>query len=259
MNAQFFGKGHGRRKQRGDNECPTDPVRSHSWDEDDWRAKPGRPIGDRSAGYFWAFKTALVDTLNHELDRQREDGHGDDPKLQLTCVRVLERALTALDRTTGDFFISYAEIASRAKVGRTTAIRAIHKLEKLGFLAHVRRSRLKEGMEGQPGAPRAQAPNAYYFDCQARMSAELWKAFYKRLRTNLEKVVTAAKRRAALILQSFNSKAMPAPRPSDPTPLQMGLLAAMKAMIAKNTAEGQPPSAEEIAAMKASIGLSASP
>jgi hypothetical protein len=205
----------GRRKQRGDEHFPTDPVRAHSWDVDDHRAKPGRPIGDRTAAYFWAWKDALLRTLKHELRRQADEGHGDDVKLHWTAPRVLEAALQFCDRRTGDFFVSYQAIASQAKVHPNTAKNAIRALEDWGFLAHVRRSRQREGSEGVAGPQREQAPNAYYFDCEARMPTELWQLLYKTLKANLTRATAAAKRHAGLIRQTFNGKAMPAPRPSD--------------------------------------------
>jgi DNA-binding Lrp family transcriptional regulator len=212
---KLFRGGTGRRKQRGDAEHPTDPVRSYSWDENDRRASPGRPIGDGSSGFFWAFKDALLQAARHEFARQRDEGVGDDPKVQRSYVDVLAAALKFLDKKTGDFFVSYEKIAETAHCSRSTAIKAIRALEDLGIIAHVRRSRDKEATEGVPGPQKEQAPNGYYFDCERRMAVTLWEFFKKTLNANLGRVASAAKRRADYIRAIFNEKAQPAPRPSD--------------------------------------------
>lgn len=234
----FGGRGAGRRKSRNDESAPTDPVRAHSWHESDPRANPGRPIGDRTGGYFWAFTDALRRTLEAELDEQYKNRPA-RARYRRNCIDVLMGALKFCDRATGDFFVSYKEIAAKAKVGRSTAINVIRDIERLGFLAHVRRSRDKEGAEGQAGPQLEQAPNGYYFDCQARMPADLWKLFYKTLLTNLQRIDTAAKRRAALIYKTFNSKAPRAPRPSDKSDLMLAVESLGAGLAPKWAAEGE--------------------
>jgi hypothetical protein len=202
----------GRRKSPTSSDFPTDPVRSHSWDVDDPRAKPGQRIGDGTPEYGWAFTDALVHAARDLVRTHREEDYAGPHRMQRSYVDVLRAVLKFLDYKTGELAVPYTVIAIRALVGPSTAKNAIAALEHWGVINHVRRSVKVDGVEGLARAPRAQAPNAYYFDCRRQMSAELWQRFWSRVVFNLKRAGAAVARRAVLVKHIFNEKAKQAPR-----------------------------------------------
>lgn len=202
----------GRRKTRGDEECPTDPVRSYSYDIDDHRANPGKPIGDGSPGQGWAFKQALISTLKDLCTMHKTEGYEGPHKVQPSFLRSFERILDFLDHKTGDFFVSYQRIANDTGQSRSNVITMVECVEHWGFMDHVRRSEKVEDADGQPGPRRKQACNGYLFNCERRMEKPLWAIFWRRLMSNLKRLQGAAVRAAAFLKRSFNTVAQPAPR-----------------------------------------------
>lgn len=210
---QIFGGTYGQRKSKTNPDAPTDPVRAHSYDVDDARAKPHRAIGDGSGNNKWAFANAHLGALEDLFNRQRDEGYRGQFRIQPSYLKVYKIALDEyLFAKSGEFIFSYKALAglSRLKVG--TVKRCMRALEFFGFCCHVRRSRKVEEREGMPGWSRATAPNAYYFDCKARMPKEIWKSFWSKLMANLKRVAKIAARAAHAITQCFNSTARSAPR-----------------------------------------------
>ena len=119
MSAAAIGAVLGRRKSRSNPDFPTDPVRSHSHDVNDPRAQPGKPIGDGSAGYGWAFTDGLK-TAALELYREyyTSDYAGPYP-MQRSYLDVLEAVLGFLTYSTGELCAAYEAIAARAVVSPT--------------------------------------------------------------------------------------------------------------------------------------------
>lgn len=212
MSAVAIGALFGRRKSRFNPECPTDPVRAHSYDVDDSRANPQRRIGDGSASFAWAFKEALVNAaIVLQAEHAKPDWTGDHP-IYRTYIDVFRAVLHYLDHATGRLTVSYQRIAEKALVHESTAKRAIAALEFWGLLAHVRRSMKVEAAKGEAGPRRKQATNSYFFDCRRKMSARLWDKFWSRVVFNLKRAGAAAARRAVLLKHTFNEVARPAPR-----------------------------------------------
>ncbi|MEE2917012.1 MAG: hypothetical protein VYB32_08080, partial [Pseudomonadota bacterium] len=123
-------------------------------------------------------------------------------------------------------------------------------LEHWGFLCHVRRSRKVDERDGEPGWERVTAPNAYYFDCEARMPKAIWHDFWKALVSNLKRVAKIAARAASVIKAAFNSAAKPAPRAQN-TELRM-LLDRMADGIDRRDQALSPPATASVAASAAS-------
>lgn len=220
--AQVLG-GYGQRKAKGNPHAPTDPVRSHSHDVNDAKAKPGRRIGDGSPQHQWALRKALVSTLTDLRERQLKEKYKGEFPIQANDAQILNRMLGKyLFGKNGDFFPSYKTIAESTGLSEKTIKRAVAAFEYHGFLCHVRRSRKVEANEGQPGPQRETAPNAYYFDCKARMASDLWRSLRGALISYLKRLGKAATRAAGVIQQAFNSTARPAPRCKD-TELRMTL------------------------------------
>jgi hypothetical protein len=212
VSAAAIGAVLGRRKSRSNPDYPTDPVRAHSHDVNDPKAQPGRPIGDGSAGWGWAFTEGLQNAaLGLYRQHYASDYAGPHP-MQRSYLDVLEAVLGFLTYRTGELYASYEAIAERAVVSPSCAKRAIAALEHWGFLNHVRRSQKIDGADGTAGPQREQAPNAYFFDCRRRMGSDLWGKFWSRVVFNLKKVGTAAARRAAILKHTFNEVARQAPR-----------------------------------------------
>ncbi len=212
MSAAAIGAVLGRRKSRSNPDFPSDPVRAHSWDVNDPRARPGRRIGDGSAGFGWAFTEALKNRAQALYQEHYSTDYAGEHPMQRTYVDVLEAVLGFLTYATGELNAAYTAIAERAVVSPSVAKRAIAALEHWGFLGHVRRSEKVEGAERTSAPQRKQAPNAYFFDCRRRMSAKLWGAFWSRVIFNLKKVGNGAARRAAVLNGAFNESAKQAPR-----------------------------------------------
>jgi hypothetical protein len=202
----------GRRKSRTSADNPTDPVRAHSWDVDDPRAKPGQRIGDGTPQFGWAFTEALQHAARDLVREHQEQDYAGPHRMQRSYVDVLRAVLKFLDYRTGELTVPYTAIALRALVKPSTAKRAIAALEHWGLINHVRRSVAVDGVEGLARAPRAQAPNAYYFDCRRQMAAELWQRFWSRVVFNLKRAGAASARRAVLLKHTFNEVAKQAPR-----------------------------------------------
>lgn len=202
----------GSRKQKGDADNPTDPVRAYSWDVEDQRAKPNRPIGDGSPGQGWAFRNALLEAFKDLHFKHETEGYDGPHKVQATFLLAFEKLLQGLDHKTGELFDSYDCIAGKSGKGRGTAIRMVECAEYHGFLCHVRRSRKVDGAEGQARPQRAQASNAYFFDCERRMKPERFAVFWRKLMANLKRLSGAAVRAAHFLKRAFNSVAQPAPR-----------------------------------------------
>jgi hypothetical protein len=202
----------GRRKSKGDAGNPTDPVRAYSWDVNDDRGRPGRPIGDGSPQQGWAFKNALVETFRQLCTKHKVERYDGPHKVQDTFLRSFERALAFLDYKTGDFFFSYQRLAEETGQSRSNVIQMVECAEHWGLLCHVRRSEKVDGALGQAGPQRKQAANAYYFDCERRMPKDLWAVLWRKLVANLKRLQGAATRAAAFLKRAFNGVAQPAPR-----------------------------------------------
>jgi hypothetical protein len=205
----------GKRKAPRDPSHPTDPVRAHSWDVDDAKAKPGQRIGDGSREQGWAFSEALRATAKDIYSEHRKTDYEGRFRMHRTYLVVLDALLQLLDFKSGELVPSYAAIAERSETSVNTAKRAIAAFEFWGLLSHVRRSRRIEDAEGQAAPQRAQTSNAYYFDCRRKMTSRTWTRFWSRLLFNLKKVGALVARRAAVFAGTFNEVAKPAPRPSD--------------------------------------------
>ena len=216
MSAASFGsianKLAGRRKSKGDAEFPTDDVRAYSWDVDDHRGKPGRPIGDGSPQQGWAFKNALVETFRDLCTRHRIERYDGPHKVQDTFLRAFEKMFAFLDFKTGDFFVSYQRIADETGLSRSNVITMVECAEHWGLLCHVRRSEKVDANEGQAGPRRKQACNGYFFNCEQRMPKDLWAVFWRKLMANLKRLQGAAARAGAFLKRAFNGVAQPAPR-----------------------------------------------
>lgn len=202
----------GGRKRKHDPDNPTDRVRSYSWDVDDHRAKPHRAIGDGSAGQGWAFRNALLEAFKNLHFEQEAQNYGGPHKIQPTFLLAFEKLLVGLDHRTGELFDSYDCIAAKCGKSRTTVIRMVECAEYHGFLCHVRRSRKIDGAEKQAGPQREQASNAYFFDCERRMTRDVFAVFWRKLMANLKRLTGAAARAAHFLKRAFNSVAQPAPR-----------------------------------------------
>jgi hypothetical protein len=202
----------GRRKSKLNPDFPTDPVRAHSYDVNDSRAKPGQRIGDGSAGYGWAFTEALINAAREIVREHRRDGYEGPHLMQRSYVNVLEAVLSFLTYSNGELNVPYSVIAEKAVVSIRLAKTAVAALEHWGLINHVRRSEKAEGAEGKPIPQRKQASNSYYFDCRRRMASELWQKFWSRVVFNLKRVGAAAARRAVLLKHTFNEVAKQAPR-----------------------------------------------
>lgn len=202
----------GRRKSKGDPDFPTDKVRSYSYDVNDPRAKPGRRIGDGSAGHGWALTNALLETFKLLYKKHRDEGYAGPHKVSATYLLALEKLLVFLNYGNGDFFVSYKTIAEKAGCSEETVMDMVECAEHWGLLCHVRRSEKIEGAEGQAGPQRKQACNGYFLDCKQRMPKEVYGIFWAKLMANLKKITSLAARAAAMIKGAFNSVAQPAPR-----------------------------------------------
>jgi hypothetical protein len=216
VTAHAFGEivaGYGQRKSNANPDAPTDPVRAHSIDVDDPRAKPGRPIGDGSPRQGWAFKKAQLAAARWLYESQRDEDYAGDFRMQAKFLLIFEKIMQEfLFTASGEFVVSYRKMAEVCRESESTVKRAILVLEYHGFLFHVRRSRRVPDAEGQAAPQRAQAPNAYGFDCEARMSKPVWRVFWSNLMANLKRVEKIAARAAHVIKQGFNRIARPAPR-----------------------------------------------
>lgn len=231
---------YGKRKGRGDESAPTDPVRASSFDIEDPRAKPGRTIGDGTPAQAWAFKKAQLAAARWLYEKQRDEDYVGEFKMQAKFLLIFERMMNKfLFPKNGDFSASYAMIAEECRESESTVKRAILVLEFHGFLFHVRRSMKIEGAEGSPGPQRKQAPNAYGFDCASKMAKPLWKVFWENLIAHLKRVDKIAARAAHGIKQCFNSALKPAPRATN-TELRMALARYSDAL---DRRDGPPPGA----------------
>jgi len=227
---QVLGGGYGQRKSRDNSAAPTDPVRAYSYDVDSAKANPHRPIGDGTPKQKWAFTKALEGTLEELFTSQRDEGYRGPFRIQPSYLHVWKTALDRfLNPRTGEFIFSAQALADASRLRIGTVKRCILALEAHGLLCHVRRSRAVAEREGMPGWQRETAPNAYYFDCKARMPRPVWEAFWKRLMANLKKIEKIAARAAHAIAGCFNSVARPSPREPN-TELQL-LLARVQAGI----------------------------
>lgn len=202
----------GRRKSKGDAELPTDQVRAYSWDVDDHRGKPGRPIGDGSPQQYWAFKNALIETFRDLCTKHKVERYEGPHKVQDTFLRAFERMLAFLDGKSGDFYVSYQRLSAETGQSRSNVIAMVECAEHWGLLCHVRRSEKIDGATGQARPQRKQACNAYFFDCERRMPKELWIVLWRKLMANLKRLQGAATRAAAFLKRAFNGVAQPAPR-----------------------------------------------
>lgn len=205
--------GYGERKQRGSDTAPTDPVRAHSYDIDDARAKPGSRIGDGGKRQCGAFKAALVGTLSDQYEQQRRDRYDGPFPIQARHILIFRKMLDKfLFGANGDFFASAAAIADATTESEATVKRCLLTLEAHGYLCHVRRSERIAGAEGQAGPQRKQACNGFFFDCERRMAPATFKMFWRRLVGALKLFEKMAHRAAAVIKRCFNGDAKPAPR-----------------------------------------------
>jgi hypothetical protein len=202
----------GRRKHRADADHPTDPVRKFSYDVDDARAQPWRRIGIGTLPYGKAFISALNRTLRWLQAKQYAEGYTGPMRVQRSHRDVLKALLGKLDFATGRLDPAWATIANDALCGRSTVDRALETLHELGFISPIRRTQRTQEAEGRRGPQRKQTPNAFYFDCQARMEpevfAQFWFTFLAELRAGGKWLLS----RARAILNTFNSEAQPSPR-----------------------------------------------
>jgi len=202
----------GRRKSKGDAENPTDPVRAYSWDVDDARAKPGKAIGDGSSGHYWAFTQALIAAFAELYTQHRLQGYEGPHKVQASYLPAFGALLGFLDGRTGDCFPAQETVGNKVGQTRSQVVRMIECAEYHGFLCHVRRSRKVEGAAGQARPQRAQASCAYFFDCERRMTREVFGVFWRKLMSNLKRLQGAGKRAAHFLKRAFNTVAQSAPR-----------------------------------------------
>lgn len=216
MSAVSFGalanKFAGRRKSKGDAENPTDPVRAYSFDVEDARSKPGKPIGNGSGGHYWAFKQAICGSFAELYAQHRIEKYEGPHKVQASYLPAFETLLRFLDGKTGDCFPSQDTIAAEIGQSRSMVTRMIECAEYHGFMCHVRRSVKVEDVEGQAVPQRKQASNAYFFDCERRMTRAVFAVFWRKLMANLKRLQGAGRQAAHFIKRAVNNVAQPAPR-----------------------------------------------
>ena len=149
-------------KERG----PDRQVRRDSYDENDRRAKPWRPIGDGTTAGALDWIDALIKTAE-EYDRHHKQpggrgGLGGPYVIQVLRALLGRRGTIAVDFKTGRLDPSYDTLMKVTGYTRATIARALGLLRKHGFLDWVRRSR-RTGNERGEGPQREQASNAYFF------------------------------------------------------------------------------------------------
>lgn len=166
------------------------PVRRNSYDVDDRRAKPWRPIGDGSKKGALQWIDALLRTAREfDLEERARGTHG---RINQYGYRVLEVLLgrgggVPIDFRTGTLEPAIATIMTKTGFARQTVVAALARLKKHGFLDWVRRTE-RTGAAVGDGPQVKQATNAYFFDL-----AQLPKNVLQRFRD----LLAIARRRAA--------------------------------------------------------------
>ncbi|WP_267396735.1 MULTISPECIES: hypothetical protein [unclassified Sphingomonas] len=165
-------------------------VRRNSYDVDDNRAKPWRPIGDGTVTGALDWIDALMKTAReydrmHKKPGQRGGGLGGPFVITVLEALLGRRGTIGIDFKSGRLDPALDTLQRVTGFARGTIVRALAKLKEHGFLSWVRRSQ-KTGKEGELGPQREQASNAYYFDL---------KAMNKAVRQRLRDLINARRRR----------------------------------------------------------------
>lgn len=200
----------GHRKQHGDPDNSTDPVRKHSYDVHDHRAQPWRPIGPPQLGEV--FVSALKQAARWLYADQYKRQHDGPDRLTPKHLMLLDGLLRHLDFATGRLDPSFDTLAAAAPCGRTTVSEGLDALSHAGIVCTVRRTRKVEGVDGQKGWHRTQTSDAFYFDCKARMTPELFARFYDFALKKAAEKGRWVKAQVRRLLNIFNSEATPSPR-----------------------------------------------
>ena len=138
------------------------PVWRSSFDIDDLRAAPGRPLGDGTKKQGQAAIDSIIQALREWADKALKRGwHRYVFKHALMTLEAMLRTYT--EWGSGACTPSYDQIADAADCSRATVIRHMKMLRSFKVLDWVRRTEAT-GNKPDEGPPVKQASNAYFFE-----------------------------------------------------------------------------------------------